>query len=56
VANILGAVTDSGWIKRGDLDLNLGDLHRRRAEVETQTREQVLGLVLVIELLDLVDR
>jgi hypothetical protein len=53
VANILGG-GDAQRVEQaiGDLELNLGELHRRRAEVETQTREQVLGLVLAIEKLD----
>jgi hypothetical protein len=53
VANILGG-GDAQRVEQaiGDLELNLGELHRRRAEVETQTREQVLGLVLTIEKFD----
>jgi hypothetical protein len=53
VANILGG-GDAQRVEQaiGDLELNLGELHRRRAEVETQTHEQVLGLVLEIEKFD----
>jgi hypothetical protein len=53
VANILGG-GDAQRVEQaiGELELNLGELHRRRAAVETQTREQVLGLVLEIERLE----
>jgi hypothetical protein len=53
VANILGG-GDAQRVEQaiGDLDLNLGELHRRRAEVETKVKEQVLGLVLEVERFD----
>ncbi len=36
----------------GDLELQMGELQRRRSQVEDQTHEQVLGLVLEIERLE----
>jgi hypothetical protein len=50
VANILGG-GDAQRVEQaiGDLELQLGELRRRRSQVETATREQVLGLLLAIE-------
>jgi hypothetical protein len=50
VANILGG-GDAQRVELaiGDLELQLGELRRRRSQVETTTREQVLGLLLAIE-------
>jgi hypothetical protein len=50
VANILGG-GDAQRVELaiGDLELQLGELRRRRSQVETVTREQVLGLLLEIE-------
>jgi hypothetical protein len=53
VANILGG-GDAQRVEQaiGDLELNLGELHRRRAEVETNLRGQVLAAVLEVERVD----
>jgi hypothetical protein len=53
VANILGG-GDAQRVEQaiGDLELQLGELRRRRSQVESQAREQVLGLVLEVERLE----
>ncbi|NJM47057.1 MAG: hypothetical protein HC860_13590 [Alkalinema sp. RU_4_3] len=50
VANILGG-GDAQRVELaiGDLELQVGELQRRRSQVEAQVHEQVLGLVLEVE-------